>query len=106
MNVYNLDEEHELDDHVMHVYRKSLLYLVSNAFEEELGVPILGMQEFSRKIAPQPRLRFVYSPKNAAKAKSTSHGGFDNDPATMNDVLETVLGQTPQHLFTEDNLDY
>jgi len=106
MTVYNLDEEHELDDHVMHVYRKSLLYLVSNAFEEELGVPILGMQKFSKKIPQQPRLTFVYSPEDAAKTNSTSHGGFDNDPATMNNVLKTVLGKSPQHPFTEDNLDY
>jgi len=109
MNVYNLDEEHELDDNVSLVYRKSLLYLVSNAFEEEPSAPILGMQRFSRNIPRQARLSFIYSAgasEGATRTKSTSHGGFDNDPATMNDVLRTVLGRRPRQPFTKDNLDF
>ena len=40
------------------------------------------------------------------RTASTSHGGFDNDPATMNDVLKRILGKLPAAPFTKDNLDY
>ena len=110
LNIYNLDDDLEQDDHVAHIYRKSLLYLVSNAFEEEVPqAPLLGMENFCKHIPKQRGLKFVYSKASAsdtAKTKSTSHGGFDNDPATMNDILRTVLGKKPRPEFTKDNLDY
>lgn len=37
------------------IYRKSLLYLVSNAFEEEKGEPILGMETFRDDLGHLPR---------------------------------------------------
>ncbi len=38
---------------------------------------------------------------------SETHGGFDNDPATMNDVLKGVLGtDKPSRPFTEEDLKY
>jgi hypothetical protein len=38
---------------------------------------------------------------------SASHGGFDNDPATMNSVLKTVLDNSRlPHPFTKESLDY
>ena len=109
MNIYNLDEERELDDNVALVYRKSILYLVSNAFEEEPHAPILGMQRFSKTIPRQTRLCFIYSGKKgkgAARTKSISHGGFDNDPATMNDLLRRILQDEPMVPFTPENLKY
>jgi hypothetical protein len=38
-----LSEKNERDDNVVSIYRKSLLYLVSNALETDLRTPILGM---------------------------------------------------------------
>jgi hypothetical protein len=38
-----LSDSIELGDHVTPVYRKSLLYLVSNALESDLRTPILGL---------------------------------------------------------------
>ncbi len=38
-----LSDEAELDDNVVFVYRKSLLYLVSNALEADLRTPLLGL---------------------------------------------------------------
>ncbi|RZI83313.1 MAG: peptidase C1 [Rubrivivax sp.] len=38
-----LSERNERDDNVVSIYRKSLLYLVSNALETDLRTPILGM---------------------------------------------------------------
>ena len=37
---------------------------------------------------------------------STSHGGFDNDPPTMNSVLGNILGQAPAHPFDKRDLDF
>jgi hypothetical protein len=37
---------------------------------------------------------------------SHTHGGFDNDTATMNSVLVRVLGGTPRRLFTARDLNY
>jgi hypothetical protein len=37
---------------------------------------------------------------------SHSHGGFDNDCATMNSVLVRVLGGMPKRLFTSRDLKY
>lgn len=103
MTVYNLSGELELRDKVAVVYRKSLLYLVSNAFEERDGMPILGMQIFNKGVT---EVDFVYSEKKGRRSGSSSHGGFDNDPATMNDVLKRMLGKAPAVPFTEKNLDY
>ncbi len=114
MHVYNLNEKLELDDHVGHVYRKSLLYLVSRAFEEKIDPPesLLGMQLYSKKLEKlnPAHLFFHYSDgpdKKNADTMSTSHGGFDNDPATMNSVLKTVLGKSNiPYPFTKGSLGY
>jgi len=114
MHVYNLTDEVEKDDNVGMVYRKSLLYLVSRSFEEKIdpAESLLGMQCSSKdleKLRPK-RLFFHYSDGYAtsrAKTASNSHGGFDNDPATMNDVLKTVLGKSNvRYPFTKESLKY
>ncbi len=40
--------------------------------------------------------------------KSETHGGFDNDPSTMNHILGKVLGKKPDEdkAFTIANLTY
>jgi pimeloyl-ACP methyl ester carboxylesterase len=114
MYVYNLNAEVELDDHVGMVYRKSLLYLVSRAFEEVVDppAPLLGMEMFSeglQKLSPD-RLSFHYSdgrPTARHRTASDSHGGFDNDSDTMNDVLKNILGKSRvPHRFTKETLRY
>jgi len=109
MHVYNLTEQAELDDDVFAVYRKSLLHLVSRAFEEEIdpAESLLGMQRYSRDLEGlRPgRLSFHYT--DGRTTASTSHGGFDNDPATMNSVLKTILGSSRvRHPFTKESLEY
>jgi pimeloyl-ACP methyl ester carboxylesterase len=114
MHVYNLTDEVEQDDNVGMVYRKSLLYLVSRAFEEQIDPPeaLLGMQRYSKELEKlQPNsLFFHYSDGRSGanvRTASASHGGFDNDPATMNSVLKTILG-TPSvsYPFTKESLAY
>jgi Cysteine protease len=106
-------------------YGKSLLYLVSNAFEGSRGVPILGMQAcidadpvlaqlFARKVDGRPALVVSHGnvpPDLAAATKhgcaaSRSHGGFDNDAATMNSVLTRIVDGAPTRLFTARDLNY
>ncbi|MEW8437691.1 MAG: C1 family peptidase [Candidatus Thiodiazotropha taylori] len=114
LNIYNLTDQLEQDDHVAAIYRKSLLYLVSRAFEETVSPPesLLGMQIYSKPLQDlKPNvLKFYYSNGVASsrdRTNSTSHGGFDNDPATMNDILKAVLGTNRLvRPFTADSLDY
>lgn len=125
-SLYLLSDKLEQGDSVG-PYAKSLLYLVSNAFEGSRGVPILGMQsclEADKKLAKlfggqvDGRPALVISEGSAPDASrekaaiaqgasvSRSHGGFDNDRLTMNSVLTRVLDGAPKRLFTSRDLHY
>lgn len=117
MRVYNLTEKLEKNDNVAYIYRKSLLKLVSHAFEDSDAkpgnVPLLGMQDFSQHIDIMGiPIDFVYSNGKTdddlteSVTESESHGGFDNDPSTMNDILKRVLGGEPVRKFNEKDLKY
>lgn len=111
MDIYNLTDKLERDDSVIKVYRKSLLYLVSRSFEENpRPVKILGMEKYKKGVAAGlTNLAIHYSAGNVASSKQTkseSHGGFDNDPTTMNTVLRRILGKTPKQKFTKKSLKY
>ena len=119
MHIYNLKDKLEQDDEVTRAYNKSLLYLVSRAFEEDIAeddtaASILGMENYSKKLREQkiPRLSIHYSKgpvKNAKVTASETHGGFDNDALTMNHILRKILRssrQSPIIEFTQDSLDY
>jgi len=70
------------------------------------------MQKFSKTVEQRKnlsRLSIHYSKGNVPGARVTaseSHGGFDNDPLTMNHVLRRVLGKKPNREFTADGLKY
>jgi hypothetical protein len=116
-SMYILSKVGELDDDVG-PYGKSLLYLVSNAFEGIREVPLLGMQKFLEE--DKRVLELLDSGDNGlpgivvsgegdiagAIAKSETHGGFDNDPNTMNSILVRILGELPQTAFTERDLQF
>ena len=116
MQVFNLNDRLERDDTVGQVYRKSLLYLVSNAYEEEVPEAILGMQTFTDELLQKPKMadvadRFAVHYADGTPnqvTESVSHGGFDNDVATMNSLLRSILGEEPKpgRRFTEEMLDY
>lgn len=126
--LFVLSDQGELDDDVG-PYGKSLLYLVSNAFEGVRGKPLLGMQRHLMKIdrGPVPdesigRLYRVADPRGTdaivvagvetragaagRRSESNSHGGFDNDPATMNSVLYRILGREPARPFVSRDLQF
>jgi hypothetical protein len=109
-SLFTLTDQAEQDDDCAGIYHKSLLYLVSNAFEERQrvpllqkdGEPILGMQKFvdgpvGRLLKELPH-RWVLSPNSTPKGSpdaslSRSHGGFDDDEATLRATLAIVLGK-------------
>jgi pimeloyl-ACP methyl ester carboxylesterase len=124
--MFILSDQGERDDNVG-PYGKSLLYLVSNAFEGRRDVPILGMQRFierlpAERVQPDPDLVKLFartvdgrpavvitgveSADPASRSKSDTHGGFDNDESTMNSVLRRILGEEPKRLFTIQDLQY
>jgi hypothetical protein len=41
-----------------------------------------------------------------ATSRSNSHGGFDNDPDTLNSVLFRILGQAPRRALTTRDLQF
>lgn len=104
LNIYNLDEDLEVDDNVVYAYRKSLLCLVSRAFERVPEKKILGMKAYSKRLKAKG-LSFYYSEEGKTKTtNSTSHGGFDNDPNTMNHIMKTILGTFPEMPFTDEEM--
>jgi hypothetical protein len=96
--VYNLTDKAELDDSVgldaipIKPYNKSLLYLVSNAFEEAPG-SLAGMAQFKADLPAWPNLSIDYAAVGSKVTASTSHGGFDNDGATITTIISRILGR-------------
>jgi hypothetical protein len=122
-SLFVLSNVGELDDSVG-PYGKSLLYLVSNAFEGKRETPILGMEKF---LTADQRLQTLWQGKTAtghpslviagqapvngtadpySTSRSDSHGGFDDDPDTLNSILLRILnpadGKLPRLFVTRD----
>ncbi|MES2881840.1 MAG: C1 family peptidase [Bacteroidota bacterium] len=128
--IYLLSDKGERDDDVG-PYGKSLLYLVSNAFERRRERPILGMEKFINpnnkdldKSFIDPQVSKLLKGTNvngwphivvagAAAAdlklgpdisRSETHGGFDNDSFTLNSVLYRILGKKAGREFGPGDL--
>ena len=116
-SMYVLSNVGELDDDVG-PYGKSLLYLVSNAFEDKRAMPIVGMEKFIEEdqqltkffgetSAAVPRLVIAGAGGAAGSvSRSDSHGGFDNDPDTLNSVLLRIVGGELKRPFKTKDLQY
>ncbi|MEE4175798.1 MAG: C1 family peptidase [Xanthomonadales bacterium] len=108
LRVLNLNDALERDDSVG-PYRKSLLYLVSRAFEERRRERLLGMVRYAGEVPPNPALELITSAGpngDETRTRAETHGEFDNDVATMNTVLADILGQAPNRPFTSEDLGY
>jgi hypothetical protein len=107
--IFNLTDRAEQDDNCVNIYNKSLLYLVSNAFEKVLrkpwfrdadGEPLLGMEKFVNALPPRDRPKEMVLSPNAVpegrpgSARATTHGDFDDDPVTLKATLARILGQS------------
>jgi hypothetical protein len=91
-------------------YDRSLLYLVSESFERDrprdgaqgqgAPAPLLGMQKYFDAFARRGGFRRVRASVRAWTAPSgwsasTTHGGFDDDAATLATVLALLRGRVP-----------
>lgn len=92
MAIYALSDERERGDSAG-PYGKSLLYLVSRALESRRKAPILGLEAHARKAAESGRISTFIAGEHSHETDSPDHGGFDNDPATLNHVLTRILGR-------------
>ncbi len=109
--LFTLDDQTEQNDHCAGIYHKSLLYLVSNAFEETMriplihpeGEPILGMQKFIeaddalKQLFASGKGDWIVAPNNApdnssGASRTLHHGDFDDDEATVRATLARILG--------------
>lgn len=94
LSQYNLIDQREQDDSVG-PYGKSLLYFVSNAFEDRKKMPLLGMENFCKDLVLKLQHKLDYAGRADTITNSKTHGGFDNDRTTMNSVLKNILGKKP-----------
>ena len=113
--LFSLTDGAEQDDHCARIYNKSLLYLVSNAFEKEPrpafsrnGWPILGMDKFVhrdksadkdlKKLIDSKVIDYVTAPNSNQEGTpngsgASGHGDFDDDKATVRGTLARILGR-------------
>lgn len=91
---FHLSDRAEQDDTTCGPYRRSLLYLVSRSFEGGAVAPILGMQSFFDAYLAGRKLKnaTVHVSPGSVSA-STSHGGFDEDPGTREQVVRFIRGK-------------
>ncbi|MBX7217430.1 MAG: caspase family protein [Candidatus Kapabacteria bacterium] len=101
LTMFTMKKDFERDDNCMHIYRKSLLYLIHRALEPESETPILGLEESVRNNRELQRLfglggtagtnaDIVWSVSSESGA--TTHGGFDDDAPTMESILRRITG--------------
>ncbi|HMN96961.1 MAG TPA: caspase family protein [Phycisphaerales bacterium] len=119
--IFTMRRDIERADHCARVYRKSLLYLIRNALEEAVPTELLGLEESIRRSSDVASFlglagalgretgdgrrgkasasgEVIWSPTGGAEeaasaSHATSHGGFDDDVATMNSLLRRVLAR-------------
>lgn len=111
--LFTLTDKAEQDDQCASIYHKSLLYLVSNAFEKNPRIPIfrndgeaiLGMEKFVKddrdikKHLGAKKFQWILSPNNASQGSpdhstAKSHGDFDDDKATLQATLARILHES------------
>lgn len=106
-DLFTLDDKTERDDHCARIYNKSLLYLVSAAFEaqpripwrpQQQGVPLLGLARDTEKhLGPgfwaAGDRRWFVAP-GAPESNAAHHGDFDGDPVTRLTTLRRMTGDT------------
>jgi hypothetical protein len=93
--IFTMSQPFEERDTCIGVYRKSLLYLIRAALEDDQDAEILGLQECLRRDRDLAGLQTVWSQTVGGGPRTTScsttHGGFDNDRATMNSLARRIL---------------
>jgi len=95
-NQFHLADEIEQKDPTckpLLTYSRSLLYLVSQSFEQGVTTPILGMQKYFDSLIPASGNINVFTAPGS-DSQSTTHGGFDDDCVTINKVVSLIKNTT------------
>ncbi len=96
---FHLDETTEQKDPTCMAllgYSRSLLYLVSQSFENGVSTPILGMQKYFDQAIASLKLKNVSAWASPGTAtRSTTHGGFDDDETTRQSIIALIKGENP-----------
>jgi len=88
---FHLTDKAEEEDPTCKPYRRSLLYLVSESFEDEEHTPILGMEKyFDPALSKLDNVTVHLSP--GRNSTSMTHGGFDNDEPTKKQIVKFIKG--------------
>jgi pimeloyl-ACP methyl ester carboxylesterase len=108
LTLYTMTKVRELADTVTPLYGKSLLYMIYHALEAKRDTDILGLEMSLRRDAELrsmfgldgrggQRAEVIWSPSSDAASGSASHssthGGFDNDAATLQSICRRILGK-------------
>ncbi|MET0270114.1 MAG: C1 family peptidase [Sphingomonas sp.] len=101
--LYTLKDEVERDDHCARIYNKSLLYLVSHAFERKWrqpfaseGEPLLGLARDVARTEEVMRVLRTHDWHLAPDGKASDarhHGDFDDDRLTLASTLARITGR-------------
>jgi hypothetical protein len=114
-DLYTLDDATERDDDCADIYHKSLLYLVSHAFERVPriplvrpdGTPLLGLERDVLVGIPNAfwtgQRRWIKAP-GSAKSDARHHGDFDNDAETLLSTLERITGTSKSEMKAPEAL--
>ncbi len=110
LHVFALKEAFENDslEPLHQIYPSTLLYLVSNVFEEQQGAALLGLERDAGRVNRGNFLetrrylfgnvaRFTFAPSGADvpyPSEATSHGGFPRDAQTLESVRRIVMGES------------
>lgn len=99
LTVFTMNRHYEQADNCGYIYQKSLLYLVSAALETRTHTAISGLEESLRAdgvmvdlfgLGSTPGRADIHWSKSGA-TQATTHGGFDDDPATLASVARNIL---------------
>jgi len=125
LSLFTMNKRLEKRDTVAKIYGQSLLYLIYEALERKKKTPILGLEEslrgdkkarllFGLNGAVSDKAEVIFSPSDDAGGGSASnartHGGFDEDPSTMESVARRILdrrrGEAIERFPTDQQRDF
>ncbi|MBC7520611.1 MAG: caspase family protein, partial [Sandarakinorhabdus sp.] len=113
--MYTMADSYEKDDNCGGVYRKSLLYLIYRGLEPEPDQAVLGLERSVRADGDLKQLFGIGAGRGSADiiwsdngldhgrsaTRSHTHGGFDDDPATMGSIVRRVLDKADADRIVE-----
>lgn len=107
--MFTMEEDFEKMDHcIPYIYTRSLLYLVSGLFEDEIDTKIMGLHEHIRAEGRYSSFeelvkinRFLnkhqlvlsvdkVNPNESMRSTSENHAAFDNDETTLLSILKSI----------------